>query len=75
MEEEERLKRENIFSNQLRRDFERNINNPKIKKITVNGKIVSKEEALKIDVFDVDTSIITTNPATNEEVLEIRTSK
>ena len=60
------------FAGQLQKDFEKSVKDPKVKKILVNGKEVTKEEALKINVFDVETSIVTYNTEKTESVLEIR---
>ena len=63
------------FGNQLQRDFVKSIMNPKVTKVTVNGKNVTKEEASKISVFKVDTSIITYNKEKTESTLEIVLTK
>src|SRR5690554_6141017 len=63
------------FVGQLQKDFEKSVNDPKVKKILVNGQEVSREEALKINVFDVETSIVTYNTEKTESVLEISLSQ
>ena len=63
------------FRNELQQDFLRSIRNEKVKKVIVDGKEVTKQEALKISIFDVDTSITTYNSDKTEGVLEIRMSK
>src|SRR5690554_4455032 len=62
------------FISQLQNDFEKSVTDPKVKRVVVNGQEVSKEEALKINVFDVETSIVTYNTDKTESVLEIRLS-
>src|SRR5690606_38347686 len=47
------------FLNKLEQDFKNSINNPKIKRVLIEGKEVTKKEATKLSVFDVETSIIT----------------
>ncbi len=63
------------FLDRLQRDFEKSVNDPKVKKILVNGKEVTRKEALDINVFDVETSIVTYNTEKTESVLEIKLSK
>src|SRR5690606_8643505 len=63
------------FVGQLQKDFEKSVNDPKVKKILVNGQEVSREDALKINVFDVETSIVTYNTEKTESVLEISLSQ
>src|SRR5690606_12884507 len=63
------------FVSQLQKDFEKSVNDPKVKKILVNGQEVSREDALKINVFDVETSIVTYNTEKTESVLEISLSQ
>ena len=62
------------FISQLQNDFEKSVTDPKVKRVLVNGQEVPKEEALKINVFDVETSIVTYNTDKTESVLEIRLS-
>ena len=44
--------------NSLQKDFEKSINNPKVKIIKVNEKEVTKEDALKIDLFNVSSTTL-----------------
>lgn len=59
------------FVNQLQIEFEKSIRNPKISTVKVNGKKVTKEAALMLNVFDVDSAISTYKENSNEGVLEI----
>lgn len=63
------------FSNQLQIEFEKSIRNSKISTVKVNGKQVTKEVALKLNVFDVERAISTYKENSNDGVLEIFTSK
>ena len=51
------------------------IKDERIKSVKVNGVEVSKQEALKIKVFDVDTSIITFDQESQNGTMEIRLTK
>src|SRR5690606_36728487 len=46
------------FVGQLQKDFEKSVNDPKVKKILVTGQEVYRKEWMKINVCDVDTSIV-----------------
>lgn len=73
--EEEPLFQENFPSeirNQLQNEFEKSVKDPVITKITVDGKTVTREEALKISVFDVDTATTTYNKDKTDGTLEIK---
>lgn len=59
------------FVNQLQIEFEKSIRNPKISTVKVNGKKVTKEAALMLNVFDVDSAISTYKENSNDGVLEI----
>ncbi len=63
------------FINKLEQDFKNSINNSKIKKVLVEGKEVSKSEALKLSIFDVETSIITFDKVNGDGTLEIKLTK
>ncbi|MDO5637844.1 MAG: hypothetical protein Q4G18_11430, partial [Myroides sp.] len=63
------------FLNKLEEDFKKSINNPKIKKVLIDGKEVTKKEALKLSVFDVETSIITFDKVNGDGTLEIKLTK
>lgn len=63
------------FSNQLQIEFEKSIKNPRIKTIKLNGKEVTKEQALKVNVFDVDTAVSTYKENNSDGILEIYTIK
>lgn len=63
------------FLSRLQQEFEKSILNPKVKKILVNGKETTKAEALKINVFDVETSITTYNSSNTEGILDIKLSE
>ncbi|SEH99881.1 translation initiation factor IF-2/translation initiation factor 4G, partial [Paenimyroides aquimaris] len=75
---EEKKNNENIdsdFINKLEQDFKNSINNPKIKRVLIEGKEVTKKEALKLSVFDVETSIITFDKVNGDGTLEIKLTK
>jgi hypothetical protein len=59
----------------LQNEYIKSVNDPAIKKIIVDGKEVSKTEALKISVFDIDTSTSIYNKEKTEGTLEIRMIK
>lgn len=59
------------FVNQLQIEFEKSIRNPKISTVKVNGKKVTKEAALMLNVFDVDSAISTYKENSNDGILEI----
>lgn len=61
--------------NMLQNEYIKSVNDPAIKKIIVDGKEVSREEALKISVFDIDTSTSVYNKDKTEGTLEIRLLK
>ncbi|TDS51450.1 hypothetical protein [Myroides indicus] len=61
--------------NMLQNEYIKSVNDPAIKKIIVDGKEVSKTEALKISVFDIDTSTSIYNKEKTEGTLEIRMIK
>lgn len=61
--------------NLLQKDFEKSVNNPKVKTITVNNKEVSKEEALKIKITNVSSTTHVIDRASNTITLKIKLSK
>lgn len=63
------------FSNQLQIEFEKSIRSSKISTVKINGKQVTKEVALKLNVFDVESAISTYKESSNDGVLEIFTIK
>lgn len=63
------------FSNQLQIEFEKSIRSSKISTVKINGKQVTKEVALKLNVFDVESAISTYKEGSNDGVLEIFTIK
>ena len=76
LEEQKKNDQLNVdFLNKLEEDFKKSINNPKIKKVLLEGKEVSKKDALKLSVFDVETSIITYDKISGDGTLEIKLSK
>ena len=63
------------FINKLEQDFKNSINNPKIKRVLIEGIEVTKNEALKLSIFDVETSIITFDKVNGDGTLQIKLSK
>ncbi|WP_203227725.1 hypothetical protein, partial [Paenimyroides viscosum] len=63
------------FLNKLEQDFKNSINNPKIKRVLIEGKEVTKKEATKLSVFDVETSIITYDKVNGDGTIEIKLTK
>ena len=63
------------FINKLEQDFKNSINNPKIKRVLIEGKEVTKKEAVKLSVFDVETSIITYDRVNGDGTIEIKLTK
>lgn len=61
------------FKNQLQEEFRKSILDTKIKTVKVNGKLVSKKEALLISVFDVETATSTYKQNSTDGLLEIFT--
>lgn len=61
------------FSNQLQIEFEKSIKNTKISTVKINGKQVTKEVALMLNVFDIESAISTYKENSNDGVLEIFT--
>ena len=59
----------------MEQDFKNSINNPNITVITIDGQEVTKKIALKLSVFDVETSIITFDKITGQGKLEIKLTK
>src|SRR5690606_15337114 len=76
IEDQQNNNQSNIdFINKLEQDFKNSINNPKIKRVLIQGKEVTKTEALKLSVFDVETSIITFDKVNGDGTLEIKLTK
>lgn len=63
------------YDNILQKDFERFINDPKVKVVKINDKIVTKQEALNVKIINVSSTVFIRNKENDNIEFKINLSK